>query len=370
MKKIQKKKVLFILKQREKGEIINDYSNDLDYSDSLGYSSGQLLTTGLLNSASYVSEMIDETFGFSSKLVVVTDNNDIDREVSLYSPTHVVIEALWVIPEKIQILKNLHPNVKWIIRVHSEIPFIASEGVSFNWLYNYLKIDGVSIAVNSRRMEKDMEFYFNLFNELPLQSARERVIYLPNYYPTIFNTREINKNKQHVDVACFGAIRPLKNHLIQAVAAVMFAERIGKKLRFHINVTRVEQRGEAILKNLESLFDAIASKGHVLVKHDWYDKETFLQICRQMDIGMQVSLSETFNLVTADLISQGVPMVTSEEIDWIGGDSFASTTDTQDIANTLLKVYNNSDDNARQNRRFLRRFSRRAEKIWIEYLSE
>jgi hypothetical protein len=275
-----------------------------------------------------------------------------------------------VVPEKLEVLKALHPTVEWIIRVHSEIPFIASEGVSFNWLYRYLLIDNVYVAVNSRRMERDMEFYFQLFDDISQKKMREKVLYLPNYYPTSFNEKDINKNKTHIDIACFGAIRPLKNHLIQAMAAVMFAEKIGKKLRFHINVTRVEQRGESILRNLESLFNSLASKGHTLVKHDWYDKETFLQICRQMDIGMQVSLSETFNLVTADLISQGVPMVTSSEIDWIDKNSFADTTDSRDIASTLYNIYNDSDANAEQNKKFLRRFSKRAKQIWIDYLTE
>ena len=52
---------------------------------------------GLLNSCGYISEALRRN-GIESKSVEVTDNNDIDREVSQYQPTHVIIEALWVVP--------------------------------------------------------------------------------------------------------------------------------------------------------------------------------------------------------------------------------------------------------------------------------
>jgi hypothetical protein len=72
--------------------------------------------------------------GVDSTIIEVIDNNGIDREVTKYKPTHVIIEALWVIPSKFEILTKLHPNVKWIIRLHSEIPFLANEGIAMEWM--------------------------------------------------------------------------------------------------------------------------------------------------------------------------------------------------------------------------------------------
>jgi hypothetical protein len=66
--------------------------------------------------------------GIESKLSVCTDNNDIDREVNLYKPTHVIIEALWVVPTKFAVLTKLHPKVQWILRLHSEMPCMAGAG--------------------------------------------------------------------------------------------------------------------------------------------------------------------------------------------------------------------------------------------------
>ena len=102
-------RVLFILKRRQ------------DYNAIVHSHVG--LSTGLYNSAKFMDDMLQAN-GVERKLVVVADNNCIDREVTQYKPTHVIIEALWVVPQKFTVLQKLHPNVKWIIRVHSEIPFI------------------------------------------------------------------------------------------------------------------------------------------------------------------------------------------------------------------------------------------------------
>ena len=76
-------RVLFILKRKE------DYCEE--HFSHLG------LSTGLFNSATFVNDMLQEE-NINTKLVVVVDNNDIDKEVTLYNPTHVIIEALWVVP--------------------------------------------------------------------------------------------------------------------------------------------------------------------------------------------------------------------------------------------------------------------------------
>lgn len=356
---LHKKRVLFILKQKET-PIGEDYS--VEYSV-------QGFTTGLLNSATYVSNMLNETKLFESKVVIVKDNNSIDKEVTDFDANVVIIEALWVVPSKFEVLTALHPKVQWIIRLHSELPFIANEGVTFDWLYQYLKYDGVYVAVNSERMEKELEFYLRTTTDLKTRKTRNKIIYLPNYYPTEFKDKELDTTKDTINISCFGAIRPLKNHLIQAFAAIMFAEKIGKKLNFHINTQRVEQRGESVLRNLIALFESYGGK-HTLVEHEWYEKDKFLEICSTMDIGMQCSLSETFNLVTADLISQGIPVVTSEEIQWVDKSSHANPTDSRSIANILYNVYRNSEKNCTINKRCLKRFTKDARQIWINYLSE
>ena len=50
---------------------------------------------------------------------------------------------------------------------------------------------------------------------------------------------------------------------------------------------------------------------------------------------MQVSLSETFNFVTADFVISGIPIVVSPEIDWMPSPFQANPTDDNDIMKAM-----------------------------------
>lgn len=347
-------KVLFILKKRE------------DFNSKVHNSIG--LTTGLYNSAYYVQQMLEQS-KIESKLVVVTDNNCIDREVFNYKPTHVIIEALWVVPSKFYELKKLHPDVKWIIRVHSEMPFMANEGMAMSWFGDYSSYKNVIIACNSLRMTRELRLFLSIKNRWTTEQQNEKVIYLPNYYPKNFTSiKQFNNNSEYINIGCFGAVRPLKNHLLQALSAVEFAESIDKKLAFHINAGRIEMKGEPVLHNLRGLFEHLYTKGHKLVSHSWKDREGFLELCSNMDIGMQVSFSETFNIVAADLISQGVPIVCSDEIPWSFSKFNAIPEDSKSIVDALNKTYKYRELNIYINRFFLSRYINKTRNIWKRYL--
>jgi hypothetical protein len=58
-----------------------------------------------------------------------------------------------------------------------------------------------------------------------------------------------------------------------------------------------------------------------------------------MDINMQVSFSETYNIVAADSIAAGVPVVSSTEITFVPKECQASFTDSSDIMSKLRYVY-------------------------------
>jgi hypothetical protein len=346
-------KVLFILKRRE------DYS--------AVHHNHQGLSTGLFNSASFVDNMLNEN-GVQSKIVVVPDNNAIDREVTLYKPTHVIIEALWVVPQKFAILQKLHSSVKWIIRLHSEMPFMAGEGMAMDWIGDYLSFKNVYLGVNAPRMLRECKNYLQI--KYPGRIMDYRLIYLPNYYPQDYKTKPLNKDKDVVDIGCFGAVRPLKNHLLQSFGAMEFADSIGKKLRFHVNAGRIEMQGGPVINNLKGLFQQLSDTGHEMINHQWTPREEFLKLCGQMDIGLQVSFSETFNIVGADLISQGVPLVGSSEIPWAVTAFTADPTNSQDIASKLKLAYTMPWLNSKANQWSLTRYTNETIKVWTKYFNK
>jgi hypothetical protein len=359
-------RVLFILKFRDDCNV-GSYSDTDGCGKPYGYNNGKGFSSGMLNSAKFVAKMLVK-HGISVKLVQVADNNDIDREVYAYKPTHVIIEALWVVPQKFDVLQLLHPTVKWIVRGHSEIPFLANEGVAMAWLTGYTQYKNVAIAANSKTSLRDLRCIIKASNpDWTDEMVRNKVLLLPNYYPYWKHSEERKEESRYLDVGCFGAIRPLKNQLMQAVAAIRFAMLKGKQLRFHINTTRNEQGGNNVLKNIRALF---AGTGYQLIEHGWVTHKEFLRVLKQMDILLQVSFSETFNIVAADSVVMGLPVVTSAEIHWVSPAAKADPTDSEDIIQKMLVV---TDWRFRWpieklNQLGLRHYCEGSKRHWLHYL--
>jgi hypothetical protein len=346
-------RVLFVLKRRE------------DFDAKMHLHVG--LSTGLYNSAKFMDDMLT-AHGIDSRLEVAIDNNCIDRLVNKHKPTHVIIEALWVVPTKFAILQKLHPTVTWIIRLHSEMPFMAGEGMAMDWVGDYSGFKNIIVSCNAPRMMREIKFYLKHRNQWGDREATQRVLYLPNYYPQKYKQKTLHKDKDVVDISCFGAIRPLKNHLVQAFAAIEFAEQLGKKLRFHVNAGRIEMQGQPTINNLTGLFQQIYDHGHELINHQWRPREEFLHLCAEMDIGMQCNFSETFNIVGADLISQGVPLLPNfTEIPWAVEKFSASAVDSQDIIDKLHLIYDNAEENVIEHQTALRNYTDESTTIWVKY---
>lgn len=296
-------KILFICKY-------NANSLNEEYSDGCSYGFHRKFS-GLYNSARFINSMLNVA-GFKSEIVNAIDNNCIDRLVTENKPNTVIIEAFWVVPEKFIILAKLHPTVKFVVRVHSEIPFLACEGMAIDWISRYLKTTNVILAPNSSRAYEDILSY--AYHLSP--DYADRIIYLPNYYSNPDRAvKHVPINSNEVHIGCFGAIRPLKNQLTQACAAIKFADDIGKRLVFHINGTRVEGQGQPVLHNIRHIFQH--SPNHTLVEHSWLPHDKFMELVATMDFGMQCSFTETFNIVAADMVSVDVPMVVSSEVTWL-----------------------------------------------------
>lgn len=322
--------------------------------------------------------------GVKAKVVEVDDNNCIDREVRRFDPTHVIIEALWVVPAKFTVLQKLYPKVKWVVRIHSEIPFLANEGMATEWLSDYVRYKNVYISFNSKRTNNEMrEYICSKFGPF----LADKVIYLPNYY----NLKDVEQNrhkpvydtgcpcknpdcilknewpnKDVLHIGCFGAIRPMKNHLLQAVSAMRLGEMLGKKVCFHINTKRVEGRGEPVLKNLRNLFKGTQ---HELVEHGWMERVNFLAVVSRMHLGMQVSFSETFNIVAADMISQDIPMVVSNEIEFVA--PFFKTSKTSSVSMVISMLFALASSKLklhRLNELLLKLSGLFAKRVWMDFL--
>jgi len=309
---------------------------------------------GLLNSAQANVRSLNE-MGHEAKLVQVIDNNVIDKEVHDYKPTHVIIEAIWVVPEKLKLLTNMYKGIEWYICIHSKTPFLANEGIAFPWIKEMvaLKQPNLHIAANNKDFVNDLGKIINT-----------EVSYLPNmYFPVLDSFKKIPKT-DIIKIGCFGSMRPMKNHLEQAIAAILFAESMGKKLEFHINAV-TEQKGENVLKNIRAVFEIT---GHDLIEHGWLDHGEFSCLISEMDLGLQVSLSESFNIVTADFVHNDIPIVVSTDVTWMPSWTRCTPTDTNEIITTLKLAYL-FPFLKRFNKKALQKHNRRAVKDWNKFLN-
>ena len=349
-------KSLFLLKLRE------------DYSANPLYSTSPQIATGMWNSAKFVVDDL-RAAGQEADIGVLVDGNSIDRAVVSYDPTHVFIEGLWVTPAKMRELMALghHSGRKWIVRIHSDIPFLATEGIAEEWIAEYLH-DGVIVAPNDAHAFDQLKWQFENLASPPAGTLEELLVYLPNCYPTAdFMPIKTYVDSPEIHIACFGAFRPLKNHLNQAYAALKFAEKLGKKLVFHVN-NRLDSGGQPVAKNIEGLFNSLDPTVAQLVIHGWEDRETFIASLRQCDLLMQVSMSETFNIVAADALLAGIPVLLSKEIVW----AFPLTADPQDVTDIVKKLeltWRARNFTIQKNRTNVTRYAQTSKRLWLDYLT-
>lgn len=321
------------------------------------------ISKGLINSNDYISNKFND-LGIKTKVVIVNDDNAIDKEIHKYLPCNVFIEAIWCRPSKLKELALKYPKVRFSVRVHSKFPFLSNEGIALDWLNQYrdLSKDLTNIGISAN----NEKFCFDLSKVL-----RTNVDYLPNmYFPhdhiKIKKSAKCDKNTNQINISSFCSIRPLKNLLEQAVSAIIFGDIIGKKIIFHVNSDRVEQGGEATLKNLHNLF--AGNELHELKEHPWMNYNDLIKVQSTMDLAMGVSLSESFMLTLADAIYCGVPAVTSQDVDWAPEAYRAIPTDTEDIVAKLLVTYELPNVNVRLCKKALDKHNKKAVEVWERYL--
>ncbi len=326
-----------------------------------GFVSYTKKSSGLFNSTRMIVDSLNaRDADVEAKIVEVDDNNRIDREVHLFEPDIVVIEAFWVVPEKFDVLKRLHPTVRWFCHLHSNIPFLSHEGIAMEWLFAYVARD-IAFIANSEELQTALKMII----------PDEYVIHLPNVYlgqmrvPRFIEFQDEVDDKSAIDIGCFGAVRPFKNHLNQAIAAMRFAEKRKKRLRFHINASRVEGGGAPQLKNLRALFET--NNRADLIEIPWLEPDAFLNyIYGKINLGMQVSFTETFNVVTGDYVTAGVPVVVSPAIPWVSNKCKADPNSVQSIVETIERCWRNHRIITR-NQSLLKAYSKEAARLWFDF---
>jgi hypothetical protein len=325
---------------------------------------------GLSNSASFLKRILEKNINVICELKLCIDANCINKEIHDFRPDICILEAIWVPPYKLKELVTLWPKVSFVVRVHSKIPFLANEGIAIDWIKEYSQIENVIVSFNNEDTNKD-------FNSIGINS-----VYLPNLYPLIrhfsyteylfkslkeklFNLFGYGKNKTIINIGCFGAIRPLKNQMTQAIAAIAYADKNDKILHFHINGTRIEQRGETVIKNIRELFK---NTRHKLIEYKWMEHHDFLKVIKTMDVGLQVSYTESFNIVTADFVHSEKPIIVGYDTDWMYNGSKVDANDIPMMISKIEEVTKNQSKFIMKNYFSFEKYYFESLRVWRKFL--
>ena len=240
---------------------------------------------------------------------------------------HVIISAPWIPAADMQALSSEFPDTQFAVNCHSNVGFLQADRNGVKLVREMMELEmgtaNVHLAGNSRRFCDWVQAAFSA-----------PCTYLPNLYylenSAPFPRRPFSDGTLRVGV--FGATRPLKNLMSAAGAALEIAQSLRAPLELWLSAGRAEGGGEGVLAAVKEMLHGLP---HVnLITSGWQTWPQFRKTVAHMHLLLQPSYTESFNMVTADGIAEGVPSVVSEAIDWAPDHWKANVDDVLDISRT------------------------------------
>jgi hypothetical protein len=263
--------------------------------------------------------------GVTAEVWPVVNGSQLSQRLGQQPASHVVISAPWLPSAEVQALTASHPSTRFAMNCHSNVGFLQADSNGVRLVREAMDVEAGShnfhLAGNSQK--------FCAW----IRSAYARpCTYLPNLYyleSDILPWRPLYSGGT-LRIGAFGATRPLKNFMSAAGAALEISRRYKANLEFWLSAGRTEGGGETILRAARAMLDGLP---HVqLVENGWQSWPRFRQAVGHMHLLIQPSYTESFNMVTADGVAEGVPSVVSHAIDWVPPHWQAVMDDVADIA--------------------------------------
>ena len=280
-----------------------------------------------LNVAGYTTAKYLRSKGINAQAFAVRHNIDVVQTIEKYRFTHVVISAPWLTLFDLKSLVTAFPDIKFAVLSHSNIGFLQADPNAIELFRKYAEfadtVDNFTVGGNNKPF---VEWFKSVYNE--------NCILLPNLYPV---QRRLAKvwDGTYLKIGAFGAIRPEKNFMTAAAAAMVIHSLLKVPMELHMS-TGGDGCKSTTLPAIEEMVKDV--EGVKLVRHEWQHWDSFIQLIAEMDLLIQISYTESFNMITADGISVGVPSVVSEVIRWCPDDWKADTDDVIDVANVGMQL--------------------------------
>lgn len=330
--------------------------NDIYLYDECGEYSHKGLVISALNTAKVLREN-----GVNAVIRPVANEQGIAEFIKSEKPTHVVLNALWADTDKLASLVGNNFGITFVDIVHSNIAFLQVEPKGILKLRELIDLE--TATVGNFRMAGNSRKFQSAIND----SYESPCAYLPNLYFVDDTARESRRKWSGgtLRIGSFGVPRPLKNTTVGAYAALSIAHNLGTDLEYHINVGRMDGNGSKTIHAVEAILGGLPNV--TLVKDVWDDWPKFRRVVRNMHLLLQPSFTETFNLVTADGVVEGIASVTSDVIEWVPDWWKASADDTEAIARTGLQLLSDVHT-GRDGLNALKKHNKEGVREWIDFL--
>lgn len=272
--------------------------------------------------------------------------------------THVCISAPWLSTRDLRAMAKHYKDIKFTVVSHSNVGFLQADPNGVRLLREGLalskEIPNFQIAGNSIK-----------FVEWIKEAYDADVALLPNMYPS--NTPAKPWNGGVIKIGAFGAVRPQKNLMTAAAAAIAIGRELDRPVEFYYNSGRDEGGGGTIAYAVYQMCQGVPN--FKLDRVAWRPHGEFKKVIGDMDLLIQVSYTESFNMVTADGIDCGVPSVTSTAIYWVPDSWKADSDDALSVAKVGVKLLTHMRLR-KEGLQALKKYNKKALKCWREYLTK
>lgn len=245
--------------------------------------------------------------------------------------SHVVISAPWIATPDWLTLVQAFPRIHFAVICHSNVGFLQADPQGMKLYREALDLQtavhNFTAAANSHKFTTWVQYAYGV-----------PVHWLPNLYFLEAHGHEVPRplwTHGTLRLASFGAMRLLKNHMTACAAALELHRRLGVDTEFWVNTGR-DEHTNAVLRSMREMTHDV--RGFQFVTNHWESWPAFRKTVRHMHVLLQISYTESFNMVTADGVSQGVPSVVSDAIEWAPANWYADTDNALDVANRALAL--------------------------------
>lgn len=285
---------------------------------------------------------------------------DEDHKKNHKKPTHIIISAPWVPTSLLAELTCKYPHIQFTVVSHSNVGFLAADRNGIKLLREEIilqqHVHNFQVAGNSKR-----------FADWATVGWDEEVVFLPNLYNIAhmkLKRKQWNK-KDTLRIGCFGAVRPLKNQITAAAAALAIARKLDVQTELWFNSGRNEGGSFSSMHTIEQLVGKV--DGFKIRHMPWAPWDKFREFVGTMHLNLQPSYTESFNMVVADSVYESVPAVVSEAICWTPNGWVANSDDAMAIAKTGIELLQNPCAGG-EGQEALREFVYDGIKAWKKYL--